>query len=276
MKHINISILLLILSLFCSSQIIYANSQEPKITPDLVDAAIQQKTLIHQVLVSYLQIGQVQNYGNPINIRKTSIINFEKNHSTLKAERSISAELAQTQILWDKLKSIALKQPKKEMAGKLIRLNEEIVALSNKIISRLVAKNGSNSASINVSIQQKMLSQRIALFMLMENWEKNGNYTQEMHSSLNQYYKNILFLSNYENNTLKINKSIKLLKKDFTVLMAIPYQEGDEQDYSLPISRYTAQLLRKSKNTARLYIKLKHELSQKAYKTNQQHAKLES
>lgn len=276
MKHINISILLLILSLFCSSQIIYANSQEPKITPDLVDAAIQQKTLIHQVLVSYLQIGQVQNYGNPINIRKTSIINFEKNHSTLKAERSISAELAQTQILWDKLKSIALKQPKKEMAGKLIILNEEIVALSNKIISRLVTKNGNNSASINVSIQQKMLSQRIALFMLMENWEKNGNYTQEMHSSLNQYYKNILFLSNYENNTLKINKSIKLLKKDFTVLMAIPYQEGDEQDYSLPISRYTAQLLRKSKNTARLYIKLKHELSQKAYKTNQQHAKLES
>lgn len=250
---------MLILSVFSSLQATFSSSEESKIVPDLIDVAIQQKILVHQVLVSYLQIGQIENYNNPVNIRKISIKKFEQNILILKADQSISDELSQIQILWNVFKDIALEQPKKEVAVKLIKLNEEIVVISNKISSRLVIKDDNSSASINVCRQQKMLSQRIALFMLMENWEKNEKYTQEMYSSLNQYYKNIVFLTNYENNTPEINKNIKLLKKYFTILMAILYQEEDGQDYSLHISRYTAQLHHHSKNITKLYIKLNNE-----------------
>ncbi len=261
MKNKIIRLFVLILPLFYLTQITYANPQKSKTSAELIDIAGQQSMLVHQVLVSYAQIGQVQSYGDPVNTRKVAIYKFEKNLEILKSDKKLIIQVENMQSLWNKLKSIALAPVKKTKMVKLIGFNEGIVELSNEMISELVA--GGADHIVNISGQQGMLSQRIALFMLMENWGfDDENYTQKMQLSLDQFYKNFNLLTAYKNNTSQISKSLKSQKKDFIALMSIVYDGKSEADYSSGVSRYTAQILRKSKKTVKLYVKLDNIQSQ--------------
>ncbi len=262
--------LVLIILSACISPTLYADSMPSNTIQADIELLNKQKILVHQILVSYVQIGQLQNYGNPINIRITSVSKFDENLNRLKKSAELSKQYKQMQTVWEQLKQIALAQPEKVSMRKLFELNEQIVMLADEMKSVLVVNDNSENQVETIAQQQIMLSQRIALFMLMKNWDTEA-YAEKMNSSLNTYYHNIVILENNKNNTAKINKSISQSKKDFTTLMSIIYQYDNSHDYSHSISRYTAQLFRKAKKTYRLYSSLNNSSNKKKgslYKAN--------
>lgn len=52
-----------------------------------------------------------------------------------------------------------------------------------------------------------MLSQRIALFMLIENWGIKEDYSQKFTNTLSQFSRNLVELKNNKDNTSAIKKN---------------------------------------------------------------------
>ncbi len=266
MKAHIVKLITFVFSFLFISQILHAAPLETKNLSKLVDIAGQQRMYVHQVLVSYAQVGQVQSFGNPISTKLNAIKKFEANLNTLNKELSINTYISTMDTIWHKLKDIALAPPKRTNMTQLIEYNEAIVALSNSIIAHLV--NNSEKNIINISGKQRMLSQRIALFMLMENWGFKNNYAVQMQVGLAQFSLNLNFLQKNKNNTAKINKVLKSLQNDYNSLVKITGQDKMNRDYSFAIARHTSQMLRKAKNTTKLYVKLDNEeiyIKQSAY-----------
>jgi hypothetical protein len=245
---------ILFFSYFLLSQNVLALDNEKSNTSKLIDIAGQQRMYVHQVLVSYTQIGQIQSFGNPVAVRKNAIDKFERNLQYLAKQNNLLEQTALMKKQWEKLKTIALNIPKKERVKELIILNEDIVNIANGIISQLDMDSDNNI--INISGSQRMLSQRIALFMLMDNWGLGHDYKQKMQIALHQFSVNLEYLKNNSNNTQKISKILNSVEKDYISLSNITNQEKVTRDYSFSIARYTSQILRKAKNTTKLYVKL--------------------
>lgn len=230
-------------------------------TSELIDIAGQQRMLVHQVLVSYAQIGQTQSFGNPVNTKQAAIRDFEANLNVLKNDVRFAILSNKINELWLALKNIILKPPQKSSMPDLIEINEKIVKYSNRIIETLVANNQDNLSIIDIAGKQRMLSQRIALFMLVENWDLLENYKIEMQLSLARFAINMNIMKKNKDNTEEIDKRLESMERDFKKLIKIISNKTKDRDYSFSISRYTSQLLRKSKVNTKLYVELKNNRS---------------
>jgi len=80
-----------------------------------------------------------------------------------------------------------------------------------------------------------------------------------MQVGLAQFSLNLNFLQKNKNNTAKINKVLKSLQGDYNSLVKITGQDKMNRDYSFAIARHTSQMLRKAKNSTKLYVKLDNE-----------------
>ncbi len=102
-----------------------------------------------------------------------------------------------------------------------------------------------------------MLSQRIALFMLIKNWGVDKDYSKQFTETLNQFAQNLIQLKYNQDNTDLIKNKLKSVEKDYKELIILIYKDKKERDYSFSISRLTSQILRKSKKNTQLYVQLK-------------------
>jgi len=222
-----------------------------------VDIAGQQRMLAHQVLVSYSQIGQIQSFGNPVDLKVRAIKHFESNLKILESNPQITNQTKKLQKTWTEFKKIILNAPDKQQISVLIILNEQLLEISNNIIAELLQGNDSKKNIINISGQQRMLSQRIALFMLIKNWGVDKDYSKQFTETLNQFAQNLMQLKYNQDNTDLIKNKLKSVEKDYKELIILIYKDKKERDYSFSISRLTSQILRKSKKSTQLYVQLK-------------------
>jgi nitrate/nitrite-specific signal transduction histidine kinase len=228
-------------------------------TAKYVDIAGQQRMLAHQALVAYSQIGQIQSFGNPVDLKVRAIKQFESNLKILEQNPGITPLTQKLNTTWAEFKGIILKTPDKQQMPVLIILNEQLLEMSNNIIAELLKGSDSKKDVVNISGQQRMLSQRIALFMLIENWGVDKDYSKQFTDSLNKFASNLMQLKSNPNNTSSIEKKLASVEKDYKQLIILVYKDKKERDYSFSISRLTSQILRKAKRSTKLYVKLKEE-----------------
>ncbi len=227
-----------------------------------VDRVGKQRMLMYQILVAYAQIGQVQSYGNPVNIKQMAIDEFENSLQIIKSIPRFNITAQRMEIVWTDFKKTVLMTPDKYQLNKLIAQAEQIVSYCNSIIKSMVQSSSNNINIVNIAGKQRMLSQRIALFMLAENWGlKEGNYRLKLQQTLAEFAINLNTLKRNSDNTKKINQKIKSMEKDFSRLIRIIAKGKQERDYSFSISRNTSQILRKAKVCTRLYVELKNEVN---------------
>ncbi len=227
-----------------------------------VDRVGKQRMLMYQILVAYAQIGQVQSYGNPVNIKQMAIDEFENSLQIIKSIPRFNITAQRMEIVWTDFKKTVLMTPDKYQLNKLIAQAEQIVSYCNSIIKSMVQSSSNNINIVNIAGKQRMLSQRIALFMLAENWGlKEGNYRLKLQQTLAEFAINLNTLKRNSDNTKKINQKIKSMEKDFSRLIKIIAKGKQERDYSFSISRNTSQILRKAKVCTRLYVELKNEVN---------------
>ncbi len=256
------SLVLLIFLLANSSFAFAENEASKKITSKIstaqyVNIAGQQRMFAHQALVAYSQIGQIQSFGNPVDLKVRAIKHFESNLKKLEANPKITPLVTKLQATWGKFKGLILKTPDKQQMPILIILNEQLLEMSNNIIAQLLKGSDSKKDVVNIAGQQRMLSQRIALFMLIENWGIDKDYSKQFTDSLNLFAHNLMKLKNNPNNTDAIKKKLESVEKDYKQLIILVYKNKKERDYSFSISRLTSQILRKAKRSTKLYVELK-------------------
>lgn len=104
-----------------------------------------------------------------------------------------------------------------------------------------------------------MLSQHIALFMLIENWGIKEDYSQKFTNTLSQFAHNLVELKNNKDNTSAIKKKLESIEQGYKKLILIIYEKNNEneQDFFFSISRLTSQILRKAKKSIKLYVEIK-------------------
>lgn len=257
MKIVIVKVIAILFVFISILPVSFANSNQSKTIPELIDIVGQQRMLVHQVLVSYTQIALLQSVEDPVRSRENAIKKFENNLYTLKNQQKFIIEVEEMQVLWSKFKVIARATSERHEMINLIKFNEQIIELSKKIISAMAPEGDKNV--VNIAGNQRMLSLRIALFMLMEKWAFEDEYTVEIQTSLFQFLNNIYYLDAYENNTQKIDKNIVSMKKYFTALIDTLEKDINNRDYYLSVSRYTSQMFRNAKRTTKLYVDLNNE-----------------
>ncbi len=227
-----------------------------------IDRVGKQRMLMYQILVAYAQIGQVQSYGNPVNTKQMAIDEFEYSLQIIKSIPRFNLTAQRMETVWIDFKKTVLLTPDKYQLKKLIAQAEQIVSYCNSIIKSMVQSSSNNINIVNIAGKQRMLSQRMALFMLAENWGlKEGNYRLKLQQTLAEFAINLNTLKSNNDNTKKINQKIKSMEKDFSRLIRIIAKGKQERDYSFSISRNTSQILRKAKVCAKLYVELKNEVN---------------
>lgn len=192
---------------------------------ELIDIAGSQRMLTQRILKSYCQIGLKEFYGNPQKQLQDAISRFETQLATIEAgsnDPKVVQALAQVKRLWPEYKDLASKKPSKEGAAQLLSLNPELLAATHAVVLALEESTGTKVAEIvNASGRQRMLSQRMAMFYMLQSWgveapsiahelKKANEEFRATHNRLNELPSNSLSINNA---LLRVSNSLKLLER---------------------------------------------------------------
>lgn len=192
---------------------------------ELVDVAGSQRMLTQRILKTYCEIGLDEIYNNPQKQLKEAIGRFDAQVATIEAgskDAGVEKALGEVKRLWPPYRKLATAAPSKEGATQLLALNPALLEATHAVVVALEQSSGTRAGEIvNLSGRQRMLSQRMAMFYMLQIWgvddpaiaEDLKKTTEEFQAAQNRLSALPSNTPRITNNLMRVRHSLDLLQR---------------------------------------------------------------
>lgn len=186
---------------------------------EAINKAGRQRMLSQRITKAYALIGQkiMMSANNQL---YDAIELFGKQHAELTnfaATEEEKTSIEKVSKLWTEYKSLAQTKPTKESALQMRNLSEKVLAEAHHFVLLLAKRSGTPAGHlVNISGRQRMLSQRIGKFYVLQSWGlEDPEYQTEYDKAVNQFTTAMKELQNAPENTSDINDALAKVETDW-------------------------------------------------------------
>ncbi len=225
-----------------------------------IDMAGRQRMLTQRVTKAYVQIGLNADVGESLYELQDALTTFEEQLYVLQAfapTTELTEALADIAAKWEPFKQIAEAEPTKAGARRLHRMDEQLLPACDDVVHLIMdISDVEVSHLVNMAGRQRMLSQRLAKFYMLEAAALGSPSTQlDMERTRNAFVGALDALEAAVENTPGINELLQQAREQWTWLDTST-QPGEGSYYPIIVMRTSEKILHLMDDLTRLYTEL--------------------
>ncbi len=236
-----------------------AEPQGPMTANEAIDRAGLQRMLTQRILKAYCQLGLGELNGKPQEQLNQAVRTFDDNLVRLDAyagEPAVKEAVGKVKDTWPSYKELALKPPTESNAAAMLEINRRLLPLTHAVVVEMEKSSGTFAGKwVNIAGRQRMLSQRMAMFYLLDLYGiKDAKNAESLEQALSDYRNALNALSGFEGNTAQTREILRSLERGHNLLS----RAVGQTDYNLSflIATTSERMLADADKLTGLYVEI--------------------
>ena len=184
---------------------------------EAINKAGRQRMLTQRITKSYCQIGldvvpekSRHELEEAINLFSSQLLELER----FSTDKEVDMVLDDVKSHWSSFKDLALSVPSQENVKRLTKMDEELLLASERLVQMLENLSGvPTSRLVNISGRQRMLSQRLTKFYMLQLWNQGSPaMSSEIEWATNEFRGALDTLIQAPENTIIIKEKLEAAK----------------------------------------------------------------
>jgi len=191
-----------------------SSSAEDLSFAEAINKAGRQRMLTQRITKNYCQIGlnvapdiSRRELEEAINLFSSQLLELER----FSTDTEVDMVLDNVKSHWNSFKDLALSVPSQENAKRLTEMDEELLHVSEHVVQMLENLSGvSTSRLVNITGRQRMLSQRLTKFYMLQLWNQGSpSMNSEIERATNEFKGALVTLVQAPENTIIIKEKLE-------------------------------------------------------------------